>query len=239
LKIDDQIAFEQEVNSLLSLRHPNIVLLIGICQNGDFKLIVTEFCHNFSIDHHLYNIDSPVLRKGRHRAFTMKKKIEILLDVTMGMMYLHGLGLVHRDLKTSNILLDKMFNAKVCDFGQCRYLSNANTMTAGIGTIHYMSPEVLLGKDYNESSDVYSFGIIMHEMLFESRPFQTGNAINPVNIGIMVAQNGLRPTIPEESYSKQEKEYLELMKQCWKQEKQSRPTFEKVHHMLTEILNEL
>ncbi len=60
-----------------------------------------------------------------------------------------------------------------------------------------MSPEVLLGLEYDRSSDIYSFGIVMHELFFECRPFEQSGATNPVNIGIMVAQKGLRPVVPE------------------------------------------
>ncbi len=185
----------------------------------------------------MYKARSP--SSARHRAFPLRKKIEILIDVTQGMMYLHGLSLVHRDLKTSNILLDKTLTAKVCDFGQCRYLSSHGTMTAGIGTVVYSAPEILLGKKYDASSDVYSFAIVMHELFFEQKPFENGTTvINPVNIGIMVAQNGLRPPIPDEEHTEDEQKYTKLMQKCWKHEKKSRPTFEKVHELLTKMLTD-
>lgn len=110
-----------------------------------------------------------------------------------------------------------------------------------------MSPEILLGQEYDESSDVYSFGIVMYELFFEIKPFQSGSinpaVINPVNIGIMVAQNGLRPPIPDQSneryqsFSAEEIEYLGIMKECWDQNKSARPTFEDVHSRLTKIAN--
>jgi hypothetical protein len=85
----------------------------------------------------------------------------------------------------------------------------------------------------------------MHELFFETRPFEQTGANNPVNIGIMVTQKGLRPIVPEESsaeyksFSDEEKNYLRIMKQCWQHERSERPSFEEVHDNLTTILNKL
>jgi serine/threonine protein kinase len=106
--VEDEVLFEQEVSTLVALRHPNIVLFIGVCTADSYKLIVTEYLENQSLDTHLKYSET----KQRHKAFSFKKKIEILMDVTKGMQYLHSLGMIHRDLKSSNLLVS--FIMKIC-----------------------------------------------------------------------------------------------------------------------------
>jgi hypothetical protein len=100
LKVEDSDMFQQEVGLLNTLRHPNIVLFIGVCSSGEYQLIVTEYLENGSLDSFLRSIHGTL-----HSAFTFNKKLEILMDVVKGMQYLHSMGLIHRDVKTSNILV--------------------------------------------------------------------------------------------------------------------------------------
>jgi mitogen-activated protein kinase kinase kinase 7 len=171
---------------------------------------------------------------GLHANLPFKTKLSLLQDVARAVAFMHGKEqpICHRDLKPSNILLDKATStAKICDFGTSRSIStNVATMTGTIGTFVYMSPEVLFNKSYTEKCDVYSFGIIMHEVFFEWRPYSGEgdsviDALNPFLLGGMVTQ-GKRPFIPDMEYSERENEYLELMQKCWSQNADNRPSFD-------------
>jgi len=110
----------------------------------------------------------------------------------------------HRDLKPSNILLDKNITmAKICDFGTSRNVVSNATMTGNIGTFMYMSPEVLFNRPYTEKCDVYSFGIMMHEIFTLKRPYVASDNISQFAIGLQII-NGFRPSIPSEIFSSEE-----------------------------------
>ncbi|KAL0482922.1 hypothetical protein AKO1_014125 [Acrasis kona] len=265
LKLDGDYEFEHEVEILSRLRHPNIVLFMGVCFQEDYKLIVTEYLHNKSVDQFLYRKDdggstpttpSVKERSGsmiRHKGLQFSKKIEILIDVIKGMLYLHSHepnAIIHRDLKTSNILLDEHFTAKVCDFGQSRFAeigaAATASMTSNIGTTQYMAPEIILDLPYNEKCDVYSFGIVMYEILFERQPFQTdepdamstresGVSMFPsmIALSIEVAQKGRRPVVPVDvNMTAVEEQYVALMQLCWRQDPNERPSFKEVFEKL-------
>jgi serine/threonine protein kinase len=138
--------------------------------------------------------------------------------------------------------------AKVCDFGSSRVQSTAGTMTGNIGTLVYMSPEVLLNKPYDDRCDVYSFGIIMHEMYFEIRPYTTdefGNLFVRIHIFLTIFQNlgyqvisGSRPIVPTNlQLTEAQHAYIELMKRCWDPEPLSRPSMGETYEELERISN--
>jgi serine/threonine protein kinase len=230
LKIDDNLEeFQHEVQILKSLRHPNILLFIGVCLQDEYKLIVTEYMSGRSLERFIYR-EKKQYTEGIHRCTTFERKLDIVLSIVRGMVYIHGLDppLCHRDLKPQNILLDNSCAiAKICDFGTSRWLSQ-NTMTGNIGTIEYMSPEVLQTKKYDTRCDVYSFGIIMYELFFEQKPYMESDEVMSIfKLGSEVI-HGRRPAIPEDiihNLSVKEKKYLELMQLCWHQEELQRPTF--------------
>jgi serine/threonine protein kinase len=159
------------------------------------------------------------------------------------------------DLKPSNILLDKSHTvAKVCDFGTSKLLSTDMTMTGRIGTIRFMSPEVIRNERYTQLCDVYSFGIVMWETFFEATAYtcmnnssqssagshtssQTEEILNPWNLGLQIA-SGVRPGVPHDLsvYSQQEQQYLELMMKCWDHETSNRPTFCDIIDSIAQLL---
>ncbi|KAG2374394.1 hypothetical protein C9374_010964 [Naegleria lovaniensis] len=210
---DDDEEFEQEVSLLASLDHLNILKFYGISVTETSKYMITEYLENGSLDKMIYRG-----RIGNEGALNFIQKLQALEDVSCGMNYLHSLkpAIVHRDLKPGNILLDSKMTCKVCDFGLSRIVGNSsNTMTKNIGTLFYMSPELISGKTTSSSTDsyqdkllkatkidVFSFGIIMWELFFEIAPYSSsektktfGNEIPIVNILIHV-MNGGRPSIP-------------------------------------------
>jgi tRNA A-37 threonylcarbamoyl transferase component Bud32 len=158
---DDTInSFLKEVSMLSKLSHPNVVQLLGVSLTPNDMYILTEFLEHGSLFDYLHirkNKLTPALRK------------QVALDCARGMVYLHALNIVHRDLKTHNILLDANLKAKLCDFGMARIKAASNTMT-NVGTAQYMSPETIQQDSFTEKSDVYSFGVILWEIWSERPP---------------------------------------------------------------------
>ena len=161
------------------------------------------------------------------------------MDVIGGMLYLNQCvpKIVHRDLKPSNILLDEHLQAKVCDFGTSRLVARTGTMmTNNIGTVQYMSPEIIMNQHYDEKCDVYSFGIVMYEMFFQRPPFENKGGVN-VSIALEITQ-GRRPLISEEemlALNKEETRFIELMERCWANKSTDRPPFDTVYDELIDI----
>ncbi|KAG2386911.1 hypothetical protein C9374_001946 [Naegleria lovaniensis] len=242
----EQEIFEKEVFLLKSLRHPNVLSFIGVCIGSSdelqhYQFIITEFMDNGSLDRYM--------RKLRGK-FYMETKLDILMDICRGMVYLHYKGIIHRDLKPQNILLTKEGTAKIGDFGISRVQNTQNTMTGQTGTLEYISPEVLQQIRYSEKCDVYSFAMIMYEVLFECKPYEKVADLNMFTLALKVL-GGLRPSIPfDEENNDQVLEfikhngistnlsshhlaqvildYVRLMRQCWSADDVSRPSFEQL-----------
>eukprot|EP00250_Pteridium_aquilinum_P010333 c19308_g1_i1 orf=376-1635(-) len=159
--------FRVEVDLLSRLHSPYLLDLIGYCADQDHRLLVYEYMPNGSLQEHLYSDGStgnpPILDWGT--------RMRIALDAARGLEYLHELvnpPVIHRDFKTSNILLDENFNAKVSDFGLAKLGSdkiNGLVATRVLGTQGYVAPEYALTGHLTTKSDVYSFGVVLLELL--------------------------------------------------------------------------
>ncbi len=133
---NNQDEFEKEAAILSNIRHPNIVSMWGIAISDGGKYMVMEYLQGGSLEKLIYQC------KAGKKILKLGEKISLLLNVSKGMQFLHTLKpspIIHRDLKSANILLDGRSNCKVCDFGLSRHCSTANTMvTAHVGTLFYM-----------------------------------------------------------------------------------------------------
>ena len=100
-----------------------------------------------------------------------------------------------------------------------------------------MSPEVIMNKKYDNKVDVYSFGIVMHELFFEKQPFKDQRYVNMWSLGIDISTNELRPTVPKDmsAYTQNEMTYISMMKKCWMTDAKDRPTFDQVIELLSEF----
>ncbi|KAJ6854170.1 putative LRR receptor-like serine/threonine-protein kinase [Iris pallida] len=163
-------SFDAECHTLGQVRHRNLVKIISTCSNLEFKALVLEFMPNLSLDKWLYS---------EKQCLTLLQRINIMLDVSLGLDYLHHQHphvIVHCDLKPSNILLDENMVAKISDFGIAKLMlvdNNSTTPTNNIGTVGYIAPEYGSTGGVTIRGDVYSFGILVLELVTGKKPVDT------------------------------------------------------------------
>ncbi|KAJ4957561.1 hypothetical protein NE237_024672 [Protea cynaroides] len=161
--------FENEVDLLSRIRHPNIISLLCYCIHGETRFVVYELMHIGSLETQLHG-------PSHGSALTWHIRMKIALDAARGLEYLHencSPPVIHRDLKSSNILLDSNFNAKISDFGLAVAAGAQNKNDIKLsGTLGYVAPEYLLDGKLTEKSDVYAFGVVLLELLMGRKPVE-------------------------------------------------------------------
>ncbi|KAL3642235.1 hypothetical protein CASFOL_013050 [Castilleja foliolosa] len=167
---DDAVKeFQTEVDLLSKIRHPNIITLLGYSVHAETRLLVYELMQNGSLETQLHGA-------SRGSGLTWHLRMKIALDVARGLEYLHEHchpQVIHRDLKSSNILLDSNFNAKLSDFGLAVLNGPQNKNNIKLsGTLGYVAPEYLLDGKLTEKSDVYGFGVVLLELLLGRKPME-------------------------------------------------------------------
>jgi len=217
--------FNSEAELLMNLRpHTNVVSFYGICK--DPLCIVTEFLPGGSLSSYLRS-DAKI---------DLDQVLTWAVETSAGMSHLHDEGVVHRDLASRNLLLDKNLSVKITDFGMSRIISNqegaADVTKSDVGPLKWMAPECILEKKYSQKSDSYAFGITLIEMLTRQEPYPGQSA---VNIAIGVTRDNLRPPIPEYAPS----QLADLIKKCYERVGEDRPTFKMIYDELYQIVTAL
>lgn len=167
------VEFQSEIRTLSSVEHLNLVRFLGYFEDGQERILVVEYVPNGTLREHLDCIHGIVL--------DLATRLDIAIDVAHAVTYLHMYTdqlIIHRDIKSSNILLTENFRAKVADFG-LSHLSPENSGTTHVstqvkGTAGYLDPEYLKTNQLTAKSDVYSFGVLLVEMITGRRPLELG-----------------------------------------------------------------
>ncbi|GAA0150768.1 non-receptor serine/threonine protein kinase [Lithospermum erythrorhizon] len=223
LNTNMQQEFAQEVYIMRKIRHKNVVQFIGACTRPPNLCIVTEYMSGGSVYDYLHK------QKGTFKFPTLLK---VAIDVSKGMNYLHQNNIIHRDLKAANLLMDENEVVKVADFGVARVRAQTGVMTAETGTYRWMAPEVIEHKPYDHKADVFSFGVVLWELLTGKLPYEY---LTPLQAAIGVVQKGLRPTIPKNTNVR----FAELLERCWQQDPSLRPDFTEIVKVLQLIVKEV
>ncbi|KAG2725345.1 hypothetical protein I3760_01G060900 [Carya illinoinensis] len=231
--------FKVEVEVIGRVRHKNLVRLLGYCVEGAYRMLVYEYVDNGNLDQWLHG------DVGDVSPLTWDIRMNIILGTAKGLAYLHeGLEpkVVHRDVKSSNILVDRQWNPKVSDFGLAKllYSERSYVTTRVMGTFGYVAPEYACTGMLNEKSDVYSFGILIMELISGRSPVDYSRPKGEVNlvewlktmVGNRKSEEVVDPKLPEMPASKALKRVLLVALRCVDPDATKRPKMGHVIHML-------
>ncbi|KAK7389901.1 hypothetical protein VNO78_25198 [Psophocarpus tetragonolobus] len=231
--------FKVEVEAIGRVRHKNLVRLLGYCVEGAYRMLVYEYVDNGNLEQWLHGDVGPV------SPIKWDIRMKIILGTAKGLAYLHeGLEpkVVHRDVKSSNILLDRQWNPKVSDFGLAKLLSadHSYVTTRVMGTFGYVAPEYACTGMLTEKSDVYSFGILIMEIITGRSPVDYSKPQGEVNliewlksmVGNRKSEEVVDPKLAEKPSSKSLKRALLVALRCVDPDAAKRPKVGHVIHML-------
>ncbi|KAK4769206.1 hypothetical protein SAY86_027356 [Trapa natans] len=231
--------FKVEVEAIGRVRHKNLVRLLGYCVEGAYRMLVYEYVDNGNLDQWLHG------EVGDVSPLTWNIRMNIILGTARGLAYLHeGLEpkVVHRDVKSSNILLDGQWNPKVSDFGLAKLLCSERSYvtTRVMGTFGYVAPEYACTGMLNEKSDIYSFGILIMEIITGRSPVDYSRPQGEVNlvewlknmVGERRAEAVVDPKLPDMPTPKALKRVLLVALRCVDPDATKRPRMGNLLHTL-------
>eukprot|EP00899_Mesostigma_viride_P011982 jgi/Mesvir1/20785/Mv07895-RA.1 len=229
--------FMEEVRVSAALKHPHIIQVYGGCTEGEPMMMVMEYMPHGSLFKLMKDLIKDRKRPGC--PFPMFTAVDMIMQITRGMMYLHKRGITHRDLKSLNVLVaavkdgGQQYTVKIGDFGLAKVKNESMTMlNTQVGTFRWMAPEVMRGETYRASADVYGFAMLCYEILTGEVPYQD---LIDVQVTIAVAHEKLRPELP--SYIPAD--LRQLLTECWADDPAVRPTFEQIQARLKPVHVEL
>ncbi|KAH9314236.1 hypothetical protein KI387_022863, partial [Taxus chinensis] len=230
--------FRVEVEAIGRVRHKNLVRLLGYCVEGTYRILVYEYVDNGNLEQWLHGA---MMQRG---VLTWEARMKIIFGTAKALAYLHEAlepKVVHRDIKSSNILIDHDFNAKVSDFGLAKLLGSGKThvTTRVMGTFGYVAPEYANTGLLNERSDVYSFGVLLLEAITGRDPVDYGRPAGEVNlvdwlkmmVGSRRSEEVVDPNLEIRPSTRALKKALLVALRCVDPDSSRRPKMGQVVHM--------
>ncbi|KEH39298.1 serine/threonine-protein kinase EDR1 isoform X2 [Medicago truncatula] len=191
--------FCNEISILSRLRHPNVILFLGACTKPPRLSMVTEYMEMGSL-YYLIHLS------GQKKRLSWRRRLKMLRDICRGLMCIHRMKIVHRDLKSANCLVNKHWTVKICDFGLSRIMLDPPIRdSSSAGTPEWMAPELIRNEPFDEKCDIFSLGVIMWELCTLNRPWE---GVPPERVVYSVAHEGSRMEIPEGPLGR-------LISDCW------------------------
>ncbi len=213
--------FQREVQNVTKLSHPNIVTVLDVDDSDEYNILVTEYVDGSNLKQYI-NKNNPI---------DFEKIIELSISVLSGIEHAHNRGIVHRDIKPQNILIDKKGNIKITDFGIAKALSETRLTETNqvMGSVQYISPEQAKGKSADERADIYSFGIMLFELITGELPFQSETQVS-------VALQHIQDDIPNINDYRETPVGLEnIVLKCTEKEPENR--YSNVREVIQALLN--
>lgn len=234
----DETQIEQLINEVIILtqiNHRNLVKLLGCCLESEVPSLVYEYVSNMTLFDHIQN-------KGGHMTWlSWENYLRITSEAAGALSYLHSAAstpIIHRDVKSTNILLDEHYTAKISDFGASRLipLDQKRVTTMVIGTFGYLDPEYFHTSHLTENSDVYSFGVVLIELMTGQKPIdmEKGEEQRSLTSYFITSMNEnrlfqiLEPRVVKEGAMEQLEAMAELIKRCLHLNRDDRPTMKEV-----------
>ncbi|TXG55032.1 hypothetical protein EZV62_020288 [Acer yangbiense] len=202
---------EDFCNEISILRNGRVILFLGACAKPPRLSMVTEYMEMGSL-YYLIHLS------GQKKKLSWRRRLKMLRDICRGLMCIHRMKIVHRDLKSANCLVNKHWTVKICDFGLSRIMTDSPIRdSSSAGTPEWMAPELIRNEPFTEKCDIFSFGVIMWELYTLNRPWE---GVLPERVVYAVANERSRLEIPEGPLGR-------LISDCWA-DPQERPSCEEI-----------
>ena len=230
------IKYIKEINIISNLRHPNLVLYMGASLSSNHNCyLVMEFVNNGNLFEFLHQ--GHYNSEDNYQKFDLLFTTKLALEIALAVKYLHCRNITHCDLKSTNVLLDNNFHVKITDFGVSKMVNilyeKSQEIRGKFGTTHWMAPEIMKRLKYEEASDVFSYGMILYEIITGEIPYY---GLQPNQIVGLVADCRKIVQVPENTSNP----YLrKLVIECLKYDTEDRPCFEEIIYYLEKVIDVL